>query len=315
MTNERINQGWSRWWGIVGMLWLGGMVAVAEDGATVRVLSIGNSFSRNATQWLGALSEAGGKALVHHPIIVGGASLELHALKAQRHEADAVDAAGLYTDGKSLKARLMEAPWDFVTIQQASIKSHDYGTYQPFGGWLADYVRRHAPGAKLLVHQTWAYRRDDPRFAAPPKAETEPGSREAMHAGLVAAYQKLAEAAGAGVLPVGVAFDLAERDKRWGYQPDGVFDFKLARPPALPVQTHSLHTGWRWVMVPSGQQVLRMDGHHASLVGQYLGACVWYEVLFGESCVGNGFVPEGIGLDYARFLQETAHAAVLKVKN
>jgi hypothetical protein len=93
-----------------------------------------------------------------------------------------------------------------------------------------------------------------------------------------------------------------------------VFDFKLARPPALPVQRHSLHTGWRWVSVSSGQQVLRMDGHHASVAGQYLGACVWYEVLFGESCVGNGFVPEGIALDYGRFLQETAHAAVLKIK-
>jgi hypothetical protein len=37
---------------------------------------------------------------------------------------------------------------------------------------------------------------------------------------------------------------------------------------------------------------------------------VWYEVLFGESVVGNAFVPAGLDTDYARFLQATAHRAV-----
>lgn len=31
-----------------------------------------------------------------------------------------------------------------------------------------------------------------------------------------------------------------------------------------------------------------MDGHHANLAGEYLGACVWYEELFGDSVVGIG---------------------------
>jgi hypothetical protein len=37
-----------------------------------------------------------------------------------------------------------------------------------------------------------------------------------------------------------------------------------------------------------------------------------YEVLFGESVVGNSFVPPEIHRNYARFLQETAHQAVAK---
>jgi hypothetical protein len=53
-----------------------------------------------------------------------------------------------------------------------------------------------------------------------------------------------------------------------------------------------------------------MDGHHANLAGEYLGACVWYEVLFNESSVGNKFIPKGLEPEYARFLQETAHKAV-----
>jgi hypothetical protein len=55
--------------------------------------------------------------------------------------------------------------WDYVTIQQASIKSHDFSTYQPHAGFLRDLITKHAPQAKLLIHQTWAYRVDDPRFA------------------------------------------------------------------------------------------------------------------------------------------------------
>ena len=53
-----------------------------------------------------------------------------------------------------------------------------------------------------------------------------------------------------------------------------------------------------------------MDGHHANTAGEYLGACVWFEVLFGESVVGNAFVTPGLDKTYARFLQETAHKTV-----
>ena len=60
-----------------------------------------------------------------------------------------------------------------------------------------------------------------------------------------------------------------------------------------------------------GKSALGMDGHHANMAGEYLGACVWYEVLFGESVVGNTFITPGLDKTYARFLQETAHKAVI----
>ncbi len=285
-------------------------LAAQEAGArTVRLLSVGNSFSRNATRHLDALAKAGGHELIHHPIIVGGASLELHATKAQAHEAKAEGDWGRYADQSSLKERLQEQPWDFVTIQQASIKSHDYTTYQPFGSWLADYIRQHAPGARLMVHQTWAYRADDPRFTQPPKSEDEPLTRAEMHAGLTAAYEMLAAEIGAGLLPVGDAFDLAERDPDWGYRPQVGFNAAKARHPNLPDQTHSLHVGWRWTK-KDDRYVLGMDGHHANLAGEYLGACVWFEVLFKDDCTQLDFVPAGLDAEHARFLRATAHRAV-----
>lgn len=280
------------------------------EGRTVRLLTIGNSFSRNATNHLDDLAKAGGHTLVHRPIVVGGASLELHATRARKHEADPADKAGLYTNGRSLKDELLADKWDFVTIQQASVKSHDPATYQPFADWLAASIAQHAPTAKLLVHQTWAYRVDDPRFTKPSGKPGEPKTQEEMYRGLANAYRGLAKTLGAGLLPVGDAFFLADTDAAWGFRPDANFDPKSATRPALPVQTHSLHVGWRWVNPKEGGEVrLTMDGHHANLAGEYLGACVWYEVLLGESAVGNPYVPEGIAPEYARFLQETSHRA------
>jgi hypothetical protein len=237
----------------------------------------------------------------------------LHAEKAQQHEQDAQDKAGLYANGRSLRQELAAEPWDFVTIQQASLKSHDLTTYRPYAGQLRDYVEKHAPQAKLLVHQTWAYRADDPRFAAKTPKPGEPATEEAMYRGLTHAYQTIAAELGARLIPVGDAFQRVDTDPRWGYRPDTKFDRKNAQPPALPDQTHSLHVGWRWAKQKDDQTKLSMDGHHANTAGEYLGACVFYEVLFGDSVVGNTFVPPGLDPVYARFLQETAHQAVTNV--
>jgi len=258
---------------------------------TVRLLTIGNSFSRNATQYLPDLVKASGHELIHCPIVVGGASLELHAAMAATN--------GAYKNGRTLKQELESDKWDYVTIQQASLKSHDISTYRPFAGQLRDCIKKHAPTAKLLMHQTWAYRCDDSRFA------TNSFTQKIMYDGLTHAYRTIAAELGARIIPVGDAFYMADTNKKWGYRSDKKFNFKNAKPPALPDQTHSLHTGWRWTKGKLG-----MDGHHAGVAGQYLGASVFYEVLFGASVVNNSFVPEGLDPAYARFLRETAHKVV-----
>jgi hypothetical protein len=133
-----------------------------------------------------------------------------------------------------------------------------------------------------------------------------------MYEGLTRAYRKIADELGVRLIPVGDAMYLADTNPTWGYRPDKKFDFKNAQPTSLPDQAHSLHTGWRWTAAKDGKKSLTMDGHHASVAGQYLAACVFYEALFGESVVGNPFVPLEIDREYARFLQETAHQAVAR---
>lgn len=280
--------------------------SIAGEAKTVRILTIGNSFSRNATNHLDDLAEAGGHTLIHTPLVIGGASFQVHADKAKTE-----GKARLYTNGRDLIANLAAEKWDYVTIQQASIKSHDFSTYQPHAGILRDFIAKHTPQAKLLIHQTWAYRKDDPRFFVKEPKPGEPKTQEEMYRGLTAAYDKITAEFGARVIPVGDAFFAADSDPERGYRIDTAFDFENARQPALPDQTHSLHVGWRWAASKVRRTLgLALDGHHANLAGEYLGACVWYEVLFGESVVGNTYLPKGLQYDYTRFLQETAHRVV-----
>jgi hypothetical protein len=280
-------------------------------GKTVRVLTIGNSFSQNATKYLGDLAKGSGDTLVLRGANVGGASMEVHWKKVEAFEKDPRDKAGQYS-GKGLRELLASEPWDYVTIQQASIKSHDIANYRPFGAHLAAYVRKYAPNAELALHETWEYRVDDPRFTKPSGKAGEPKTQDEMHAGLSAAYATIADELKIRRLPVGDAFHLADGDPKWGYRvSEKPFDPKRAQPSELPDQAHSLHVGWVW-RKPKGSDKLGliMDGHHANTAGEYLGACVWYECLFGKDVTKNPFVPKGLDAEYARYLRATAHQAV-----
>ncbi len=292
------------------------LLATAQDrpqGKTVRLLTVGNSFSQNATKYLDRIVAADGNTLIHHRCVIGGSGPDQHLAKAALHEKDPRDKAGLYSSGKSLAQELRAEKWDVITIQQASIRSHDAANYRPAAKELYDYIKKYAPGSEVVIHQTWAYRVDDPRFRTPSAKPGEPKTQKEMYDGLASAYRTIAKELGVRRIPVGDAFYLADTDPKWGYQPDPKFDPKAAKPPALPVQTHSLHVGQRWVTA-NGKATLQMDGHHANAAGEYLGGLVFYEFLYGKSAVGNKFRPEGMDADYARFLQETAHKAVGNAK-
>lgn len=281
----------------------------AKPAKTVRLLTVGNSFSHNATHYLGDIATAAGNRLILREVNIGGSSFEVHWVKVQQHEADPNDPRGLYASKKSLKQELAAGPWDFVTIQQASIKSHDINTYRPFASQLRDYIKKHAPGAEIVMHETWEYRADDSRFAVKEPKPGEPRSQEDMYGKLSAAYRAIAAELGLRLIPVGDAFDAVNHDAKWAFHKDGSFDPKKAKPGELPDQAHSLNVGWQWT-TKNGKTSLGMDGHHANVAGEYLGACVFYEFLFGDSVLGNKFLPKGLDADFAAFLQQTAHKVV-----
>lgn len=284
----------------------------APPGITVRLLTVGNSFSHNATHYLGDLAKAAGDTLILHEANTGGATMEQHWNKAQQFEKDPQDPAGLYNTKRSLRQELTSEKWDFVTIQQASIKSHDLGTYRPYAQELRDYIKKYAPGAEVILHETWEYRNDDPRFSAKDAKPGEPLTQDAMYDGLSRSYATIASELGLRLIPVGDAFHEVNHDPGWAYHKDTSFDPKRAQYPALPNQTHSLNMGWQWKKNKEGKVTLQMDGHHANTAGEFLGACVFYEVLFHKRVVGHGFVPPGLQLSDAVYLQDVAHQVVQK---
>jgi hypothetical protein len=55
---------------------------------------------------------------------------------------------------------------------------------------------------------------------------------------------------------------------------------------------------------------LGADKFHANAQGEYLLGCVWFEFFYGESVVGNTFVPKGVSAADAKVLQRVAHRVV-----
>lgn len=289
---------------------------VRAETKPISVLTLGNSFAENALEYLPELAGSAGLPLIIGRANLGGCSLERHWNHVVAFEKDPGSKDGSpYGKGtRSLDAMLKSRDWDFITIQQVSIKSHDLTTYSPYAEKLYQYIRDRAPKSKILVHQIWAYRVDDRRFI-PQNEGKEPHTHREMYHQVRAAYHKVAADLDLGILPSGDAMFLADTDPEWGYRPDPEFDFENALYPALPDQSHSLHVGWSWrKLKDSENRVLKMDGHHASRAGEYLLGCAWFEKLLGESVIENSFVPKGMDSAYAKFLRQTAHTAVASLE-
>lgn len=284
-------------------------VAVSSTGARpLRLFVVGNSFSNNATRYLPALAQAGGHELVLAHAQTGGCSFERHWAAVEAALANPGDPKARIYGGKSLAECLGEGSWDVITFQQYSLHSSDIGTYRPAAANLHAHLRRLQPNAEILMHQTWAYRVDAAQFGLVGGGQHAADQRE-MREKSRAAYWEMARELHTRVIPTGDAFWRVDSDPKWGFKPDRKFDEKAAVYPALPDQTHSLHVGYRW----SADRKIGKDANHANVAGEYLGALVWYAVLFHESPEHLAFVPPGMEAGFAAHLRQVAWQTVQAV--
>lgn len=301
------------------------------------VLMIGNSFAGNAAEYLDEITEAGGRQITIGLAITAGAPLDRHATRAKlaldqpdeplSHPYPAKYLPGYPTptngtlpdpgdDGTvggeskvSLRDALSYRTWDVVSIQQASYKSFKPETYEPYATELIALIRQTNPAARVLVHQTWAYRIDSPRLARWKM------SQQQMHEQLTAAYNDLAVRHNLEQVPVGDAFALARKQPMWTYRIDETYDRQNPVPGQIPDQAGSLTVGHYWRDDPStGEAKFRIDAFHANRAGRYLAGCVWYEVLFGEEAdvtqVHNYKPRRGVSEPQAQSLRTIAAKAV-----
>ena len=169
----------------------------------MKILSIGNSFSADAQRYFQRIAKKEGEAVKTMNLFIGGCPLRLHYLNALQ---DAVS-YGLGFNGEetgfkvSLSQALASDDWDVVTLQQASKFSPRFETYTPYLEYLADYVRKYCPHAKLYIHQTWAYEDGCERVQ-----QLGYERSEEMFKDIQASYAKAAELIKAdGIIPCGQA--------------------------------------------------------------------------------------------------------------
>ena len=161
-----------------------------------------------------------------------------------------------------------------ITLQQASHDSGIYESYQPYLTHLAAHVRERASGAKLWIHQTWAYEIDSTHL----EFVRYDHDQKKMYDALTEAYAKAADSIGAELIPCGKIIQTLR-----GLPP---FDYAC------------------------GGRSLCRDGFHMDLTyGRYALAAAWYECLTGRDVRDNRYIPcDEAQEDMLTLVRETVHS-------
>ena len=267
----------------------------AEDtqNTVLDVLMIGNSFCWYFTEELHGVAQAAGIQLNVNNLYYAGCSVERHWESLQSGNADyeqywITNDLGRFKhpDNLAITNALAFDDWDVITLQQHFSVSRS-ATYEkalesctPYVKNLFDHIKKSNPDAKLYWHETWAYAVGYPAD----KDEKQVPSvavQTNQYNQIKAVSQTLCQENGVDMIPCGDAWQIARANPKVG---------------DTMTKTDLFHDG-------------DVGG------GQYLNACVWFEVLTGKSCVGNTWRPADYKLAEEKVvaLQQAAHEAVAAV--
>ena len=257
---------------------------------TLRVLAIGNSFSEDTVeQYLWELGQEAGINFIIGNAYRGGWSLSAHWKDARSMNSSTEFRK--VTNGKrvnlgfhTLRDIIIDEPWDVVTFQQVSQDAGRQDTYEPGLSLMIGYVKAlTVDSVRLGFHQTWAYSQDSEHKGF----NNYNRNQFLMYSCITAAVDK--------------AMHFHQGDLSF-YIPSGTA-IQNARTTMLAKSR------------PKEKNVnrdLTRDGYHLNyVVGRYIVACTWFEVLTGKSCIGMKSRPKGLIPELATIAQQAAHAAVL----
>lgn len=133
---------------------------------SIRMLSIGNSYTDDANEYLWRVFNAVGyttNILVNHSI--GGCTLQQHVTYHKTSQARYVfhkNTSGSWTTKSSqlLQYALDNEPYDYVVLHQLCTYSGVGSSYSPWLEQLIDIVRESCPQAKLIWYPSWAFQSD-----------------------------------------------------------------------------------------------------------------------------------------------------------
>jgi len=267
---------------------------------TLNILMIGSSFCYYYVEELyGMLDSIGIKANVCN-VYYSGCPLEKHFTWWKTGEAHydyyMTNADGrVKTAGANLEWCLQQQNWDIISLQESTSKIFNAGfethleTTKIWRTELWSYLKEQFPMSRYLWHQPWTYQ-------------------------------------------IGTASNgyVMETSQQQDYNTNQVKEFALVVCKELDLERVNTGEAWQIVRNEYGYDNLCArigkgennagDNYHDGDWGggQYLNACVWFEIIIGQSCIGNTYRPkyEDAGLDLSlsedlvQMLQQAAHKAV-----
>ncbi len=279
-----------------------------ENDKELNLLLIGNSYSSYWPDELwGLLNSAGHNNVSVCNVYYSGCTFEQHwtwyengvtNYKFVVHDNDG------RTEYKSvgLTFCLSWKNWDAISLQQsnkwAGSESGHRNSITPYIPKLNQLLRSSYPKAKIYWQQDWAHEIGKGSITAVKTQETH--ARVYLEVGMEFCKQY-----GFTMVPLGEAWPLVRHDPLF---------YATEKPVSQNYPTKSLHT-----RILNGE-IVNTDLSHDGDVGggQYLNACVWFEMLTNTSVVGNKFRPEyecygrayTLTEEQITALQNAAHTAV-----
>lgn len=244
----------------------------------LRVLAIGNSFSEDAVeQELHAIATDAGKEIIIGNLYIGGCSIERHYKNVSYNIGDysyrkiGLDGVADTIPHCTLSRAIADEEWDYITFQQASHDSGEYGTFHDLPDLIAGVRALAGSKPTFLWHMTWAYAPDSNHSGFRRYGNDQIAMYHAIVYCAMRALEENPELK--GVIPCGTAI----QDARTG---------SLGRD-------------------------LTRDGYHLGYTtGRYIAACTWFDTLFGSKATALGYAPAGLTLEQARLCRRAADEAV-----
>lgn len=256
-----------------------------EDGV-INILMIGHSFCYYYVEELYGIAKAAGVEMKVCNVYYSGCSIQRHWTWWKSNERNykyfETDGGGRKQfESYSLKMCLERENWDVISFQRGSAdypNAKKEKTYRYLGD-LLDYVKSEFPLSTYYWHHTWAVQVGyDRNGTVMDTVEKQTASAlEKREASL-----EYCKDFGLIYIPSGDAWQYARQDSRVG-------DVLCNRGK----KSDNYH-----------------DGEEGG--GQYLNACIWFETLTGQSCIGNTWRPDTYELSESMIaaLQQAAHRAV-----
>ncbi len=262
----------------------------------------------------GLLTEAGYKDVTLALVYYSGCPLEKHYTWLQQdyagYQLRVVDEKGItMTPDFSMRMALATKNWDVISFDNnaRSFASGDAATAisiaEPYFGQLHKFMKKNYPDARLMWHQVWANEIGYNLAFEMKTVEQRTKIYQAKHDVMLHMMKEY----GVEGVPTGDAWEK-------------VRDLPLFTTPLEEFPEVDRFTLCSRIVKGGFKDDFTHDGDIGG--GQYLNACVWFEILTGESCIGNPFRPkytvDGKDLSLTEekitVLQNAAHEAVAEFR-